>query len=128
MFNVHVYGTLRKGFGNHGYLRNSRFVGVDRIRGFRMIDLGNFPMAIPTENPNCSLVIETYEINDKTLEILNELEGFVEGRENNLYERAEALSDSGIRGFIYYGTEKDRENCPGIVEGDWKLYREGREK
>lgn len=42
MTKVFVYGTLRKGFGNHYLLADGLFLGVDCVKG-RMYSLGGCP-------------------------------------------------------------------------------------
>jgi len=47
-----VYGTLRRGFELHSYLRrqSARFLG-EGIIGGRLYDLGEYPGAIPSSLP-----------------------------------------------------------------------------
>lgn len=87
---VFVYGTLLEGFGNHRLLKYSKKINkVASIRGFTMYkDYGAFPVIQPSHGDKGERVFgELYEIDDVTLQGLDLLEGYVEGRDGNLYER-----------------------------------------
>lgn len=77
---VMVYGTLKKGFGNHGYLNRAQYIdeAVTNSREFTMFD-GGFPFVsddIIDMDANGSIVGELYEVNDpQTLVDLDRLEG-----------------------------------------------------
>ena len=70
---VFVYGTLKKGFGNHRRLGESPLVGKCSIPG-TMYSLGPYP-AITTEQPNGPVAGEIYEVTDSVLDSLDALEG-----------------------------------------------------
>ncbi len=73
-----VYGTLRRGFDPHEYLRSfARFVGRGRIAG-RLYDLGEYPGAIPSELPGEEVEGELYELGDlgRQLKTLDDYEEF----------------------------------------------------
>ena len=76
---VLVYGTLKKGHGNHGVLGNSRMIdeAITKSRGFTMFD-GGFPFVsdeITHDHSGC-IVGELYEVdNPATLANLDRLEG-----------------------------------------------------
>jgi gamma-glutamylcyclotransferase (GGCT)/AIG2-like uncharacterized protein YtfP len=75
-----VYGTLKRGRGNHGVLGNSVFLGeaVTVSKEFTMFD-GGFPFVSDSfvdEDLNGSIVGELYETNDqRILSNLDRLEG-----------------------------------------------------
>lgn len=70
---VFVYGTLKKGFGNHHLLHNCPYKGKGHIQGTKMLNLGAFPGMIPDESKKVQG--ELYEINEFTLKRLDRLEG-----------------------------------------------------
>jgi gamma-glutamylcyclotransferase (GGCT)/AIG2-like uncharacterized protein YtfP len=78
---VFVYGTLKRGHGNHGLLNGSRFVGAAVLFGeFVLLDSG-FPVCV--EQPHGAPVAgEVYEIDGATLQRLDHLEG-----EGSMYHR-----------------------------------------
>ena len=43
MLRLFVYGTLKKGFYNHGYLGKARLIGTAILRGYDMYTNGGFP-------------------------------------------------------------------------------------
>jgi gamma-glutamylcyclotransferase (GGCT)/AIG2-like uncharacterized protein YtfP len=74
-----VYGSLKQGFGNHGLLKNSKYLGTydtsDAI--YQMVSLGGFPGVIQLDgqDEHCYILGELYEIDDATLARIDMLEG-----------------------------------------------------
>jgi gamma-glutamylaminecyclotransferase len=82
-----VYGTLKRGCSNHGYLADQTFVGVARtMPGFRLYDLGGYPGIAARPEDREGVVGEVWSVNDAALQRLDRFEGVHEG----LYRR-EAL-------------------------------------
>ena len=78
---VFVYGTLRKGFGNHSLLYNANFVGKATIKA-AMYSMGYVPyVSLQTYEENDLVHGEVYEIDKDTLKRLDRLEGY---REDNV--------------------------------------------
>jgi gamma-glutamylcyclotransferase (GGCT)/AIG2-like uncharacterized protein YtfP len=73
-----VYGTLKKGRGNHGVLGRSVYIGeaITNSQEFTMFD-GGFPYVSDAfEGSQGSILGELYEVNDElTMENLDRLEG-----------------------------------------------------
>lgn len=68
-----VYGTLKRGGSNHGFLSDSKFVCHHELSGFQLVDLGyGFPYMVIG---NGSVLGEVYEINQDTLIKIDSLEG-----------------------------------------------------
>lgn len=98
---VFVYGSLKKGFGNHTLLKDAEFVCSEMLTGYSMSDLGFFPMAYP--DPDGCIFGEIYYITPEILEDLDNLEG-----EGVFYKR---IVESGEREeffFVYVGIQVDR--------------------
>lgn len=75
---VFVYGTLKRGHGNHRLLAQSKFLGRCVIRGkYQMVSLGGFPGLVeaPMDAPEVPISGEVYQVNDDTLLSLDFLEG-----------------------------------------------------
>lgn len=70
---VFVYGTLKRGYGNHRLLEKASFVGNATIKGFVMFDMGAFPGIMSGKG---IIHGELYNINDSILESLDRLEGY----------------------------------------------------
>jgi gamma-glutamylcyclotransferase (GGCT)/AIG2-like uncharacterized protein YtfP len=78
---VFVYGTLKKGYGNHYLLENAEFLGEGFTAGkFLLYNVG-FPYAIPV-NSDCEngyrLKGELYKVDFETFLRLDRLEGYPE--------------------------------------------------
>jgi len=108
---VFVYGTLKKGFGNHFLLKDSQFIKVDKVSGL-MYNIGPFPGAVPAKGDN-PLHGEIYEIDETTLQRLDRLEGVP-----HLYRRETEKTSSGEEVFIYW-FNGHTEGRP-IFGGIWK--------
>lgn len=73
---IAVYGSLRKGMGNHRLIQDAVFVNTHRIQlPFKMISYGAFPALIPS-NTKHPVVIETYDLNPTEYANVELLEGY----------------------------------------------------
>ena len=110
---IFVYGSLRRGFGNHSLLHDAKFIGDGWVPGFTMYSLGAYPMC--TDGVG-AVFAEAYEIDDKILSRLDALEGYPA-----FYNRKQVMAEISypdspsylhfVRGWIYYGRQqlpKDR--------------------
>lgn len=76
-----TYGTLKRGYGNHRILKNSKFISECFVRGYQLFDSG-FPVAAPSIYD--TIKGELFDIGDPleepeatiTLNRLDGLEGF----------------------------------------------------
>lgn len=117
---VAVYGTLRKGQGNHRLLRDSTVKYRGTIQSeplFTMYSQGGFPALV--KGGNTSITMEVYEVDDDTLKRLDQLEGYYEGREHNHYDRIKYKTPFGSA-YLYVYTEAP--STPIIKGGDWVEY------
>lgn len=128
---VFVYGTLRQGQGNHGLLEGATRVGeLGMIRGLLYVSPYGLPAVIPGQG---QVIGECYELKDpEQLAILDNLEGYKEGRYDNFYERREcevALDGSSTKAFAYFFPEakeqESREDWSLVVNGDYVDFRKG---
>jgi gamma-glutamylaminecyclotransferase len=71
---VFVYGTLRRGFENHFFLRNARFLGAGRTKECYALYADGLPYVIKDE-PRSRICGELYDVDGKTLEAMDHLEG-----------------------------------------------------
>lgn len=123
---VFVYGTLRKGESRHDVLRLPTLVGdatVATIRG-RLVDLGDYPGLVNSDDPQDQVVGEIYEYEELSaiLSRLDMVEGFhgwnIEG---SLYRRAlitARFDAEQVVAWAYYFSGAE-ENGQRIVSGDW---------
>ena len=117
--NVFVYGTLRKGFGNHYLLETSEYLGEFRQPiHFDMVDMGAFPGLVETNNPfSSTITVEGYKVTEETLKRLDSLEGYP-----SFYNR-KIIKIGDIEGYIYYLNGGNRYNYKIVREGDWLEYK-----
>jgi len=81
---VFVYGTLKRGGSNQGYMRGQKFCGIARTEiGFCLIDLGEYPGMIADPSDIDGVVGEVWAISGAGLARLDALEGVADG----LYRR-----------------------------------------
>lgn len=70
-----VYGTLKKGFGNHVLLDGCRFMQEATTKPFyRLYDCGPYPCLVKAKQGR-AISGEVYEVDDATLKRLDRLEG-----------------------------------------------------
>lgn len=92
---VFVYGTLKNGESNHGFIEGSKFVGHHVLMGYR---IGTYTTVYPfiTRGIDTDFVHgEVYEINEDQLKWLDGLEGTP-----HHYTR-ETISYEGNECFVY---------------------------
>lgn len=121
MNKIAVYGSLRKGFGNHSYYLegNSNYLGTDVLEGWVMYNLGAFPaIAEDKSGENKTIVVEVYEVSDQVLKALDGLEGYP-----HFYNRKEVGSHFGDAWIYFFNFP--RENAVVVECGDWKEYKSG---
>ena len=115
MHRIAVYGTLRRGCGNHSLLEDSTFLFEGIVDGV-IYSLGGFPgyKSAPAGN----VIVEVYEVDDATLARVDRLEGVGMG----FYDRREVYAwGDDLEGnvFIYEYCGKVYEDRI-IPTGDWK--------
>ena len=72
---VFVYGTLKKGFGNHGLLQGAKFIGkAVTTEPYAMYVSGGIPFVTPNEKVS-PIKGEVYFVDETTLSSLDRLEG-----------------------------------------------------
>jgi len=116
--NVHtvfVYGSLKRGFGNHRLLENEgvKFLGeAETPARFKMLHLGGFPGVVPGDQ---SIKGEVYEVNDEVFQSLDWLEGFP-----SFYNRSQIEVQEGTLAWMYHlNTPAEYYDCEVIESGEW---------
>lgn len=117
---VGVYGTLRNGEGNAGFLRNARQKDTVTLTRYKMVSLGAFPAIYYTGDENDTVVMERYYVNDDILANLDRLEGYNGPGQRNLYDRDTQLID-GEPTLFYVMPYAEHRNppAPAVAGGDW---------
>ena len=105
---VFVYGTLKRGGSNHGFMDGQSFVGTaGTAPGFALYDLGGYPGLVPAPGGASAVSGEVWSVSEACLARLDELEGTAEG----LYRRervplAGPFAASEVQAYVYLrGTE-----------------------
>lgn len=112
-FLLGTYGTLKQGFGNHGVIKNCKFVGsVKTLPEFTMYEINWFPGII--HKGNNTIQLEVYEISDEnTARKLNRLEGYPD-----LYNKETITTLLGDVVIYIYNYPIDR--LTEIKSGNWE--------
>jgi gamma-glutamylcyclotransferase (GGCT)/AIG2-like uncharacterized protein YtfP/cation transport regulator ChaC len=119
---VFVYGTLRKHERNHYLLKDSILISEQAWTYGELFDTENgYPMM--KKSSSQKVFGELYEVNNKQLALLDELEGYKVGRNENLYVREiqTIYTDNGDRSAHLYLSEK--ACVTAIASGDWKVHQ-----
>lgn len=130
-----VYGTLRKDAGNDMYrvlARHARFVGSATFQG-KLFDLGNYPGAVPSDDPQDVVCGEVYalepSLRDGLLATLDEYEGCSPGGEPPSEFRREYVTvtcnDGRSASSWIYLYNLAGVNSP-IPSGDYVRYLKGK--
>jgi gamma-glutamylaminecyclotransferase len=113
---VFVYGTLKRGGGNHGYLAGQRFVAAAATRpDYRLYSFNGYPgMIRAPAGAGFAIPGEIWRVDRACLARLDEMEGVAEG----LYERAEAALQPphdrpGIQTYLYLRSTDGRPEISG---------------
>jgi gamma-glutamylcyclotransferase (GGCT)/AIG2-like uncharacterized protein YtfP len=112
---VAVYGSLRKGLGNHPVIEGAECKGNTIIKGWDLYSLGAYPFVVEGEN---ELTVEVYEVDSEMRQRrLDGLEGYP-----NFYDRIQVDTEFG-KAWIYFMHEKYTEGAPLVEHGDWTKYK-----
>lgn len=113
---VAVYGTLKKGRRNHGWLEGASLLGSDRLTTITLYDLGTYPgaKAIGSEGA----LVEIYAINAEQLALLDQLEDYcAEAPDEGIYRRAVFTTRHGDAWCYLYNPAVDESRR--VEDGEW---------
>lgn len=118
---VAVYGSLRKGMGNHPLLDNNDSVhlSTERISGFEMYQYGGsyFPFI---RHGDGEITVEVYAVDSGVLRRLDMLEGYTQDG-NGFYNR-ELVQTSKGQAYIYF-IDQDPGRNVRVQHGDWVKFK-----
>ncbi len=126
---VFVYGTLKRGNGNHHLLAHSEFIGkATTAPEFRLLSAFRnvFPYLVPGEK---SIIGEVFEVDEATLRNLDRLEGYRPGQTNNHYNRETITVNVGGEAMdvlvytLNVAMEDDLSRYDEFPGTDWKSGR-----
>ena len=116
---IFIYGTLRRGSPGAMSVRfpSARFFGETEVRG-SLYDLGPFPGLLLNESKS-SVVGEVYEVDDQTLNDLDEFEA----SSNYLRKQVDVLLGDGKKLCWTYEPDPAFYSPTAlIISGDWLEY------
>lgn len=120
---VAVYGSLRKGLGNHRLLKDSEYLGDFKSEPvFNLHSLGGFPGL--KEGGETSVVMEVYSVTDEVAKNVDSLEGYTPGQKATFYDKIPIETPWGTAGVYTYVRALDSDSI--VESGDWKEYLENR--
>lgn len=110
---VFVYGTLKRGFPNHFFLRQAAFLGEAATVGRHALYVEDYPLVVRDEEVS-RIRGEVYRVGRMTLDRLDVLEGHPEEYRR---QRTEVELDDGrrIEAWMYFHPEAKGELQPGGV-------------
>lgn len=110
---VFVYGSLKRGFYNHGFLYGQRFVDhYVTPPSYTMWDLGCFPAV--TERGETAISGQIWEVSEKCLSILDRLEGHP-----RFYVRKEIATEHGPVFMYVHPNAEFEPPAERIRDGIW---------
>lgn len=113
---IAVYGSLRKGYGNHAILKDAELVSTEVVNiPFKMVSLGGFPGLVPDES-NHNITIEIYRVNETEYRRVERLEGYP-----HFYQKALINTSQGEL-EVYVLNDPMYKNDNHVESGDWIEY------
>lgn len=118
---VFVYGSLKRGLGNHHYLSEAgaEFCGFETLSGkFTMVSLGGFPAVCHDSTaPRRPMYGQLYAIEPEALIALDALEGHP-----RWYRREKLRTDqSETRAWIYLFPDGAAQRYDTVEDGMWRI-------
>ena len=125
--NIAVYGTLRKGFGNHRVISEAEYIGTGWTKEKYKLTAAGIPFVNPNEQVS-NVKVEIYSVTPDHLPSVDALEGYnPNNHEGSWYKRTPIkvnMEDNNeIEASIYFG---DRDAPTLIKSGDFEDYKKSR--
>jgi gamma-glutamylcyclotransferase (GGCT)/AIG2-like uncharacterized protein YtfP len=118
---ISVYGSLRKNMGNDHLLSTSNYLGDFQTKPeFSLYSLGYYP-GLKTGG-NTSVTMEVYEVDEKTAERVDRLEGYTPGGNNTFYDKIPIETPYGEASVYIYVNDIPQERL--VESGDWKAFKQ----
>lgn len=109
-----VYGSLMRDQPEHGRMAGCCWLGPAELIGLALHDLGPFPMAVISDDPQRRLHGELYRVSTTRLLALDRYEGAP-----RLYERQRRPLADGRTAWVYVGRPRQVRHAPLLASGRW---------
>lgn len=111
MTRVFVYGTLKRGGENHGWIEKQRFIAETRTKPlYRLFDLGGYPGMVRAEH-GIAIVGEVWEVDEPGLAKLDVLEDIDGGEYERVPVKLEGdFADQRVEGYLYLRSVEGRRD------------------
>ena len=121
---IGVYGTLRKGYGNHRLLHGTKYIGIGFTKNKYKMTANGIPFVKKDEEIS-KIKVEVYSVNNEQLQRLDRLEGYdPNNHDNSWYKRypVEIILENNkeVIAGLYFN---EQEGNILIESGDYKDYR-----
>lgn len=111
-----VYGTLKKGYGNHALIAQAQYVGCDNLREISLYDIGPYPGA--RLEASSGIEVEVYAVTPCQLARLDQLEEYDPADlDGSLYTRERLGTRFGLVWVYLYQGEVSGKPC--LRRGAW---------
>jgi len=111
---VFVYGSLKRGFGNHQLLEESEFIGHHITEPlYEMRSLGGYPGVLL--NGDTPISGELYRVDEATFQRLDRLEGYP-----RFYQRLQIPTKEGYAWMYFLANEERYKDDPIVESGVWE--------
>lgn len=121
---VFVYGTLLQGLCNHRRLEGAEFLGeAETVAHFTMFAHSGFPAV--TCAPLYPIKGQVFSVDEEGLAKLDRLEGYVEGRSTNHYQRKLVTvngADVKCNAWMYYQDANTPYGMEKLKHGDYRFH------
>jgi gamma-glutamylaminecyclotransferase len=119
-----VYGSLKRGFGNHELLKNSKFLGAydTSDANYQMFSFGGFPgvIALDEQDRHHYILGELYEVDDATLARVDMLEGNGHFYTRKIIELSE--TDDIVEAWMYLLPQSYLQMEISVRESQYKVF------
>lgn len=105
---IFVYGTLRKGFGNHMYLEKAEFLGMARTKEKYTMRVSGIPIPCVSKEPTSHIIGEVYKVNEIELMNIDSLEGHPNWYKRELV-RVVLSSGKELEAWMYFNENGEGE-------------------
>lgn len=116
---VAVYGTLKRGHGNHRLLSNAKFLGTGHTQNRYPMFGDGIPFLVNKPNVGNWIVVEAYEVSTKELQALDRLE-----QHPHWYERVQLpvtiVGYTGTLSLTAWVYTIDPQDCVGLTGMDYR--------